>query len=156
MQGTPWITRIPRSDNIYVSRRKGLLQLQHVFVLKYFPKGTQSTATTPPNIFLLYLGILLIELILGQSVTNFESSQSQQERTCLPSDMLDYDSANKLLGRVLTEGGNGYHKAVERCLASYISKMGAAGNSTSSSQGGSISDIIDPLEQALRSTTAIF
>jgi hypothetical protein len=70
--------------------------------------------------------------------------------------MLDYDSANKLLGRVMMEGGKGYHKAVERCLASYISKMGAADVLTSSSWGGSISGIIDPLEQVLRSTTAIF
>ncbi|KAM0487944.1 hypothetical protein ACHAP7_001762 [Fusarium lateritium] len=155
MQGTPWITRIPRSEDIYISRRKGLLQFQHVFVLRYFPEGTQSTATASPNIFLLYLGILLIELILGQSVTSFESSQSQAVEPGLPRHVLDHDSANKLLGRVMTEGGNGYYKAVERCLASSMFKIDAAGV-PSSFQGEAISGIIDPLEQDLRSTTAVY
>lgn len=154
MQGTPWITRIPRSDDIYVSRRKGLLQFQHVFVLRYFLEG-QSTATTLPNIFLLYLGILLIELILDLSVTNLESSQSQTVESGLPRHVLDYDSANKFLGRVMMEGDNGYHKAAERCLASSMFKIDAA-NDSSSFQGDAIFGIIDPREQDLRSTTAVF
>ncbi|KIL84908.1 hypothetical protein FAVG1_11778 [Fusarium avenaceum] len=155
MQGTPWIARIPRSDDIYVSRKKGLLQFQHVFVLRYFPEGTQSTATTSPNIFLLYLGIILIELILGQSVTNLGSSQSQIVGTGLPRHVLDYDSAKNLLGRVMMEGGSGYHKAVECCLASSMFKIDAADGS-SGFQGHTISGIIDPLEQDLRSATAVF
>jgi hypothetical protein len=155
MQGTPWITRIPRSDDIYVSRRKGLLQFQHIFVLRYFPEGTQSTAMTSPNIFLLYLGILLIELILGRSVTTLESSLSQTVGTSLPRHVLDYDSANNLLGRVMTERGNGYHKAVERCLAFSMFKIDTADDS-SNFQGDTISGIIGSLEQDPRSTTAVF
>ncbi|KAF5672516.1 hypothetical protein FHETE_3650 [Fusarium heterosporum] len=155
MQGTPWINVIPSSEEIYVCRKKGLLQFQHVFVLRYFPECIQSSApTTSPNLFLLYLGILLIELILGQSMPDIDSSQTHGREPSLPGYILDYDAASKLLGRVKTAGGAGYYKAVEGCLKSYMYKPDAA-DGTSSFQSDIISSIISPLEQDLRSAAAV-
>jgi hypothetical protein len=73
---------------MYTPQSKALLPRQwndnNVFVLRYLPEGTLSTAMTPLDISLLYLGKLIIKRILGQSVTNLEPSQSQTVKPGLP------------------------------------------------------------------------
>ncbi|KAI7771940.1 hypothetical protein LZL87_006216 [Fusarium oxysporum] len=119
MQGTPWVADIPRSEDIFIAQKGGVHQFQHVFVLRHFPEYPRVNASVlPTNPFMLYLGILLIELILGQSIATLDSSQTQTLETGLPRHILDYEAANKLLGRVMMTGGSGYYNAVERCLRS--------------------------------------
>ncbi|KAG5755256.1 hypothetical protein H9Q69_005509 [Fusarium xylarioides] len=119
MQGTPWVTDIPRSQDIFVAQKDGVHQFQHVFVLRHFPEYPRSNASaSPTNPFMLYLGILLIELILGQSIATLDSPQTQTLEPGLPRHILDYEAANKVLGRVMMTGGSGYYNAVERCLRS--------------------------------------
>uniref|UniRef100_A0A0D2XP56 DUF7580 domain-containing protein n=1 Tax=Fusarium oxysporum (strain Fo5176) TaxID=660025 RepID=A0A0D2XP56_FUSOF len=119
MQGTPWVADIPRSEDIFIAQKGGVHQFQHVFVLRHFPEYPRVNASvSPTNPFMLYLGILLIELILGQSIATLDSPQTQTLEPGLPRHILDYEAANKLLGRVMMIGGSGYYNAVERCLRS--------------------------------------
>ncbi|EWG41497.1 hypothetical protein FVEG_03600 [Fusarium verticillioides 7600] len=154
MQGTPWVADIPRSEDIFIAQKGGVHQFQHVFVLRHFPEYPRVNATaSPTNPFMLYLGIiLLIELILGQSIATQDSAQNQTLEHDLPSYILDYEAANKLLGRVMMTGGSGYYNAVERCLRSDM-QIGTAGGSCCS-QGDVISGVLDPLEQDLRRLVA--
>ncbi|KAG7416289.1 hypothetical protein Forpe1208_v005590 [Fusarium oxysporum f. sp. rapae] len=119
MQGTPWVADIPRSEDLFIAEKGGIHQFQHVFVLRHFPEYPRVNASvSPTNPFMLYLGILLIELILGHSITTLDSPQTQTLEPGLPRHILDYEAANKLLGRVMMTGGSGYYNAVERCLRS--------------------------------------
>ncbi|KAF5585569.1 hypothetical protein FPCIR_8282 [Fusarium pseudocircinatum] len=153
MQGTPWVADIPRSEDIFIARKDGVHQFQQVFVLRHFPEYPRVNATaSPPNHFMLYLGILLIELILGQSIATPDSAQNQTLEHGLPRHVLDYEAANKLLGRVMMTGGSRYYNAVERCLRSDM-QIGTAGGSCCS-QGDVISGVLDPLEQDLRRLVA--
>ncbi|KAM5517801.1 hypothetical protein FOXYSP1_08586 [Fusarium oxysporum f. sp. phaseoli] len=153
MQGTPWVADIPRSEDIFIAQKGGVHQFQHVFVLKHFPEYPRVNASvSPTNPFMLYLGILLIELILGQSIANLDSPQTQTLEPGLPRHILDYEAANKLLGRVMMTGGSGYYNAVERCLRSDM-QIGTSGNSCCF-QGDVISGVLDPLEQDLRRLVA--
>ncbi|KAG9503661.1 hypothetical protein J7337_003612 [Fusarium musae] len=153
MQGTPWVADIPRSEDIFIAQKGGVHQFQHVFVLRHFPEYPRVNATaSPTNPFMLYLGILLIELILGQSIATLDSAQNQTLEHGLPRHILDYEAANKLLGRVMMTGGSGYYNAVERCLRSDM-QIGTAGGSCCF-QGDVISGVLDPLEQDLRRLVA--
>ncbi|KAF5970483.1 hypothetical protein FBULB1_9680 [Fusarium bulbicola] len=119
MQGTPWVADIPRSEDIFIVQKGGVHQFQLVFVLKHFPEYPSANASaSPTNPFMLYLGILLMELILGQSIATLGPPESQTLEHDLPRHILDYEAANKLLGRVMMTGGSGYYIAVERCLRS--------------------------------------
>ncbi|KAF5655603.1 hypothetical protein F25303_537 [Fusarium sp. NRRL 25303] len=121
MQGTPWVADIPRSEDIFIAQKGGVHQFQHVFVLRHFPEYPRVNASVSPNNpFMLYLGILLIELILGEPIVTLYSAQHQTLEHDLPRHILDYEAANKLLGRVMMTGGSGYYNAVERCLRSDI------------------------------------
>ncbi|RKK07326.1 hypothetical protein BFJ68_g9339 [Fusarium oxysporum] len=153
MQGTPWVADIPRSEDIFIAQKGGVHQFQHVFVLRHFPEYPRVNASvSPTNPFMLYLGILLIELILGQSIATLDSPQTQTLEPGLPRHILDYEAANKLLGRVMMIGGSGYYNAVERCLRSDM-QIGTSGNSCCF-QGDVISGVLDPLEQDLRRLVA--
>jgi hypothetical protein len=153
MQGTPWVADIPRSEDIFIAQKGGVHQFHHVFVLRHFPEYPRvnaSTSTTNP--FMLYLGILLIELILGQSIATLDSPQTQTLEPGVPRHILDYEAASKLLGRVMMTGGSGYYNAVERCLRSDM-QIGTTGGSCCF-QGDVISGVLDPLEQDLRRLVA--
>ncbi|KAF4470143.1 hypothetical protein FALBO_2942 [Fusarium albosuccineum] len=100
MQETPWIPSCPTHDDFYVVQKGGVPQYQNGFVLKHLPDrggpGSTSTSTTSSaRPTLLSLGIILIELILGQPL---ESLQPQDT----PASQLSpsYEAANKFLGRV--------------------------------------------------------
>ncbi|KAG4289877.1 hypothetical protein FPRO06_04699 [Fusarium proliferatum] len=126
MQGTPWVADTPRSEDIFIAQKGGVHQFQHVFVHRHFPEYPRVNASvSPTNTFMLYLGILLIELILGQSIATLDSAQNQTLEHGLPRHILDYEAANKVLGRVMMTGGSGYYNAVERCLRSDM-QMGTA------------------------------
>ncbi|KAF4964633.1 hypothetical protein FSARC_7475 [Fusarium sarcochroum] len=154
MQSTPWVTGVPSSDNIYIAQEGGVLQFQHVFVRRHFPERSAPVALLPTpslaNPFMLYLGILLIEVILGQPLTDLISDQDQDQALGpdLAKYILDYEAANKLLGRVMMFGGYGCYNAVERCLRSNMYKLNLA--DSPDSKDDLIFAIVNPLEQELK------
>ncbi|KAK3314878.1 hypothetical protein B0H66DRAFT_563859 [Apodospora peruviana] len=130
LHGTPWISTTPTLGDIYLVQRNGQPYYQDAFVLKHLPEAppppTQipATTTTPTakNITPLALGVLLVELILGQTMASFRPSPQGPDIN-LPtaansrSDLLaDYDTAMKYLDRVNMIGGANYENAVRRCI----------------------------------------
>ncbi|KAH6960033.1 hypothetical protein BKA56DRAFT_624055 [Ilyonectria sp. MPI-CAGE-AT-0026] len=154
MHGTPWIPGVPRNDDIYIARKDGVTQYQSVFVLRHLPERVQPDPTNTPtkhsaNPFLLSLGILLIELILGQSMESLQTTQVAAIESGVPKHVLDYETANKLLGRVMMVGGSGYYSAVECCLRCDIYQPDSI-SGLSGLQGETFAGIVGPLEQDLK------
>ncbi|KAM0245516.1 hypothetical protein ACHAP5_005323 [Fusarium lateritium] len=151
MEGTPWISNIPRSEDIYIARRDGELRFDHVFTLRLFPEYSRSTPLipSPTNPFMLYLGILLTEIILGHSITNLESTLELTMEPTIPRHVLDFEAATKLLGRVRMVGGSGYHDAVERCLKSGMYQT-EWNRGQAWFQGDIAAAVVSPLETDLR------
>ncbi|KAM0197845.1 hypothetical protein ACHAPI_004577 [Fusarium lateritium] len=151
LQGTPWISNIPRTEDIYIAQRDGELRLDHVFTLRQFPEYSRSTPLipSPTNPFMLYLGILLMEIILGHSITNLESTLETTVEPTISQHLVDFEAANKFLGRVRMAGGSGYHDAVERCLKSSMHQTEWNRGQTWF-QGDIAAAVVNPLETDLR------
>lgn len=154
MHGTPWISSVPKNDNIYLVQKYGVTQYRNVFILKHFPERGQynsANQSTKPsaNPFLLSLGILLIELILGQSMENLQTTQVPALGSGVPKHVLDYEAANKLLGRVMMAAGSGYCSAVERCLRSDIYR-GESASEQDGLHGETFAAIVGVLEHDLK------
>jgi hypothetical protein len=151
MQGTPWISNIPSAEDIYIAQRDGVLRLDHVFTLRQFPEYSRSTPliSSPTNPFMLYLGILLIEIILGHSITNLESNLEATVEPTIPRHVLDFEAASRFLGRVRMAGGSGYHDAVERCLKSSMHQT-EWNRGQVWFQGDIAATVVNPLETDLR------
>jgi hypothetical protein len=98
---------------------------------------------------MLYLGILLIEIILGHSITNLESNLEATVEPTIPRHVLDFEAANKFLGRVRMSGGSGYHDAVERCLRSSMYQT-EWNRGQASFHGDIAAAVVNPLETDLR------
>ncbi|KAH7126102.1 hypothetical protein EDB81DRAFT_810411 [Dactylonectria macrodidyma] len=155
MHGTPWISSVPKSDGIYLVQKYGAPQYRNVFILKHFPErghGTSTSQSTKPsaNPFLLSLGILLIELILGQSIENLQATRVPETGSGIPQHVLDYEVANSLLGRVMMAAGSRYCSAVERCLRCDIPGESAFGQY--GIHGETFAGIVGPLEHDLYQT----
>lgn len=151
MQGTPWISNIPTTEDMYIAQRDGVLRFDHVFTLRHFPENSRSTPLkpSPTNPFMLYLGILLMEIILGHSIINLETTLEATVEPTIPRHVLDFDAANKLLGRVRMAGGSGYHDAVERCLRSSMHQT-EWDHGQAWFQGDIAAAVVNPLETDLR------
>ena len=145
MHGTPWMSSSPTHSNIYLLHRQGIPQYQHVFALKHLPE--RDTATSAADIpTLLSLGILLIELILGQTMEDLHATPPGEEGVAGLISV--YEAATKLLGRVNMVGGHGYHSAVERCIRCDVYGRDLAGQNELLSDA--FAGIVGPLEQDLR------
>ncbi|CAJ0548532.1 Ff.00g021450.m01.CDS01 [Fusarium sp. VM40] len=151
MQGTPWISNILRAEDIFIAQREGVLQFNHVFTLRQLPENSRSSPLkpSPTNPFMLYLGILLIEIILGHSIIKLESTSKATVEPTVPQYVLDLDVANKFLGRVRMAGGSGYHDAVERCLKSSMHQT-EWNRGQAWFQGDIAAAVVNPLETDLR------
>lgn len=151
MQGTPWISNIPTTEDIYIAQKDGMLRFDHVFTLRQLPEYSRSTPLTPSptNPFMLYLGILLIEIILGHSIIDPEATLEATGEPTIPRHVLDFDAANKFLGRVRMVGGSGYHDAVERCLRSSMHQT-EWNRGQAWFQGDIAAAVVNPLETDLR------
>lgn len=151
IQGTPWISNIPTTEDIYIAQRDGMLRFDHVFTLRQLPEYSRSTPLTPSptNPFMLYLGILLMEIILGHSIIDPEATLEATVEPTIPRHVLDFDAANKFLGRVRMMGGSGYHDAVERCLRSSMHQT-EWNRGQAWFQGDIAAAVVNPLETDLR------
>lgn len=133
----------PTHSNIYIVRRQGIVDYQHAFVLTHLP-GRETVASPGGNPVFLSLGILLIELILGQTMDNLQAAQPEDsDVTQLIS---RYEAAAQLLGRVNMLGGPGYHSAVQRCISD-VYGMDLLGNSEMMTEA--FAGIVGPLEEDL-------
>ncbi|KAI9150004.1 hypothetical protein HJFPF1_09754 [Paramyrothecium foliicola] len=141
--GTQWMSSSPTHSNIYLARRQGIPDYQQIFVLTYLPEQRKVTSSNANPVFL-SLGILLIELILGQTMDNLQAMQTNDgDMSQLIS---NYEAAAQLLGRVNMLGGPGYHSAVQRCISD-VYGMNVADNNEMMAEA--FTGIVGPLEEDL-------
>ncbi|KAF5627505.1 hypothetical protein F52700_8431 [Fusarium sp. NRRL 52700] len=131
IQATPWVAVIPRSEDIFIAQKTlpRISQSQRIISITNQSVHALSRNSRPVN-------------------SNAGFVPNSNIGALFPRSILDYEAANKLLGRVMMTGGPGYYNAVERCLRSDM-QIGTAGGSCGS-QGDVISGVLDPLEQDLR------
>jgi hypothetical protein len=112
---TPWLPDIPTSRNICFVRRKGSPSYSHVFIMTNgdIPSGKRFSFPMIRNPTLLALGILLIEIIRGQTVDSLRSPEEAVGGG--PSLLSDYVTARRLLNEVYQASSN-YGSAVRRCI----------------------------------------
>jgi len=122
LHGTPWLSEPPTCDTILVAKLAGAAKLNTAFVRKEMP---EPVAPNPPassmaaadnkhsNLFA--LGVLLLEIIFGEVVTEKAPGPSNQDVYHL---LQDRAMVTQLLNRVNTAGGPNYASAVRRCLES--------------------------------------
>ncbi|KAK5996437.1 hypothetical protein PT974_01771 [Cladobotryum mycophilum] len=128
--GTPWMSSATMGE-IVVSQQDGSTSFHDAFIMANFPEhwpdDTKELAlASASQSVLLAMGILLIELILGQSLDKF-----RVPRDGVPEAIADYETATMLLGRVNMVAGPGYCSAVQRCLGCdiYPSNVGSVDRS---------------------------
>ena len=118
LQGTPWLPGTLTHDEIFLVKKDGIFLYREVFVMRHFPGAesrgpTQQVAAYPTT---LALGILLIELILGQTMEKVHP-ETDSVAGCHPWDKISsYEAARQLLDKINTFGGPNYHSAVSRCI----------------------------------------
>ncbi|KAK1836524.1 hypothetical protein QBC39DRAFT_272703 [Podospora conica] len=156
LHSTPWLANPPTHDDIFLARDNNNIILgKEAFVLKQFSNAAEPRVTsaatsateaattvlsasktaTSRNPELVALGVLLIELILGQPIDPLD----------------DYQTLMPILDKVNTLGGSNYHSAVRRCIFSYDFSLGemngAGGDSDKMQQTAAFFDVITFLER---------
>ncbi|EGZ75899.1 hypothetical protein NEUTE2DRAFT_84857 [Neurospora tetrasperma FGSC 2509] len=128
LAGTPWLTTYVTTKDVFLIRCNGTTHFQEAFVIRQLPEisdsmqlDTQSpqclAGGVQPNQGMLFLGIILIEIMLGTPFDFFRESHIKQHGpSTLGSFFSDYETAITLLGRLETKGGPNYKRAVERCI----------------------------------------
>lgn len=128
LQSTPWLESPPTHNDIFLIRQSDSTLRKEAFVLKKFSNttgpityaATIACAATPVtaaarNPVLVALGVLLIELILGQPIqklcpspgpSRYDLRGLGNDRTLMP-----------ILDKVNTVGGSNYHSAVRKCIS---------------------------------------
>lgn len=132
LQSTPWLESPPTHNDIFLIRQSDSTLRKEAFVLKQFSNttgpitcaATIACAATPVtaaarNPVLVALGVLLIELILGQPIQKlcpgFGVTPPGTNRYDLGG--LDDRNLTLVLDKVNTLGGSNYHSAVRRCIS---------------------------------------
>ncbi|GAB1314685.1 hypothetical protein MFIFM68171_04895 [Madurella fahalii] len=115
LYGTPWVSTSPTHNDIFLARLDGMMPYKEVYFMKELPgapRPEQPSTTVKPgmNPSLFALGVLLTELMLGQTITTFYARRED------PFINNNEQSALQLLDRVNTAGGSNYADAVRRCI----------------------------------------
>lgn len=128
LQSTSWLESPPTHNDIFLIRQSDSTLRKEAFVLKKFSNttgpityaATIACAVTPVtaaarNPVLVALGVLLIELILGQPIqklcpspgpSRYDLGGLGNDRNLMP-----------ILDKVNTVGGSNYHSAVRKCIS---------------------------------------
>ncbi|MCJ1392198.1 hypothetical protein MMC18_005065 [Xylographa bjoerkii] len=122
---TPWLQDNWNRDDIIIdaSSTSTLDLRQRVFVSKCFPEeAASSLATRRAQFFglrnqtLFTLGLVLIELCLGQTLDSLREPQDPLGQDGMANVLTDWSTATRLMLKVAQEAGNRYSDAVRRCI----------------------------------------
>ncbi|KAK4450353.1 hypothetical protein QBC34DRAFT_494000 [Podospora aff. communis PSN243] len=123
LRGTSWLPRIlTHNDIFFVYKEKGI-RFGDVFLVNSAPESTAraATATAPrASPSPAALGILLIEVLLGQTIDQLRPPQAatgtQTAESRITELVSDYRALIKLLGKVNAMAGPNYSLAVRSCI----------------------------------------
>jgi hypothetical protein len=121
---TPWLSDDWSSDDVYFVHRPGaplLSAYQHAFIYRKFssavsthePLSRLSMRTIIRNQTLFNLGVLLIELVYGETI---EDLQTDDDRDCQGALGPVWHTVERLAENIALEAGELYSDAVKRCI----------------------------------------
>ena len=118
---TPWLREYWDKNDIMISGDCIRDVREQVYVSRSFPptKGDSSNqAFMLPlrNVTLFALGIVLIELCLGQTLESMRGFEDQLDSSGNANVLTDWSTANRMTEAVYSEAGTRYGDAVRRCL----------------------------------------
>lgn len=146
---TPWMSTILTLDEIFLIQRNNNPVYQDAIVIKRLPEPAIPAQTSPtakmPTLF--GLGILLIELILGETIETFRPETPFNQ---------DYETVMKLLTRVSTIGGANYDSAVRRCIRCEYNFQPNPQREDDDSHTQVLMDIVDLLEKDVKNSGVNF
>ncbi|KAK4182849.1 hypothetical protein QBC35DRAFT_420039 [Podospora australis] len=115
LRGTYWYLNPPTHNDLFLARQDGAIHFRDVFVVRRFPDSSlqHTTPLHTRNIHptLVALGVLLIEVIYGQTIEKVRPQEGN-----LHTILSSYEAVTQLLSTVNTLGGPNYYKAVRRCI----------------------------------------
>jgi len=120
---TPWLReKWDKHDILIKDCDKGPYQ-EEIYVSGTFSSSTVKEMTEKPSVFspvrneaLFALGIVLIELCLGQPLENLRRPEDPLDTRSQPNAMTDWETACRLMESVEMESGKRYRDAVRRCI----------------------------------------
>ncbi|KAK4442333.1 hypothetical protein QBC34DRAFT_313351 [Podospora aff. communis PSN243] len=128
LEGTPWLSRIPSRDTIFLSKQNGRLCVQDVFVMKRLPeapplaKQPAMLIETDRSAALKALGIILVEIICGQPIDRLRSTLNNTPASIFTRPrapgmpLSDFETAMGFMDRISTSVGVNYCSAIKRCI----------------------------------------
>ncbi|KAK0743627.1 hypothetical protein B0T18DRAFT_415589 [Schizothecium vesticola] len=167
LQSTPWLASLPTHNDIFLIQQRNSTLRKEAFVLKQFSNtaGPIACVANPAtgaarNPVLVALGVLLIELILGQSIqrlcpgfvvtspwpSRYDLSGLDDDRNLMP-----------ILDKVNTLGGSNYHSAVRRCIGHDFGfgDLRRGGEDEMTQQNAAFFDVIGFLERDMEMVATI-
>lgn len=165
LDGTPWLSRVPSRDDIFLTKQDGAVYIRDVFIMKRFPQPALPDCTRVPaetykannTATLKALGTLLIELIFGQTIDRLRSTLGGTTTSIFahhsaPGQPLsDYETAVRLLDHINTRVGSNYCSAVKWCInCEYPQGVVGFGGSP---QNNVLVSVLNLLEQDLKTLT---
>ena len=125
LHGTQWLGDLwDRSCIMFdMVKMKGEYQGPTVFIRKVFPEPKKQPEQSLfghviPNPLIYNLGIILIEICLGQTLQSFRMQEDPLDHDGKPNILTDLSSAMRLIEPVYSVAGTGYGDVVRRCIRS--------------------------------------
>ncbi|KAJ3544772.1 hypothetical protein NM208_g2881 [Fusarium decemcellulare] len=113
---TPWMPKIPSSQNIFFLQKGSFSDYENSFLVAEERDNSDSEQKALPIIqtpTLLALGVLLIELIQGHTIDSLQTPDEMLSTDLRP--LSNYTTAQRLLGEICQTSSN-YGSAVRRCI----------------------------------------
>jgi len=116
---TPWLPSTLGSGDIFFAVWGDCPYYGHAFIMAGGSGSAKDSSVPPPSIIrnptLLALGVLLIEIIRGQTMDALRTADEKSSGSGLPDLLSDYVTASRLLSDVYQASSN-YGSAVRRCI----------------------------------------
>ena len=155
LHSSPWISTMPTLDEIYLIQRNDKPVYQDAIVIKRLPEPS-IPAQAPPKAkrpALFALGILLVELVLGNAIETFRPNKTQHQAVSPFEE--DYETVMRLLTRVNTIGGANYDTAVRRCIRCEYSFQPNPRGEHENPHTDVLMDVVSLLEQDMKNSGAV-
>ncbi|KAF5003299.1 hypothetical protein FDECE_10150 [Fusarium decemcellulare] len=113
---TPWMPKIPSSQNIFFFQKGSFSDYENSFLVaeeRDTSDSEQKTLQVIQTPTLLALGVLLIELIQGHTIDSLQTADEMLSTDLRP--LSNYTTAQRLLGEICQTSSN-YGSAVRRCI----------------------------------------
>ncbi|RYP79085.1 hypothetical protein DL771_000063 [Monosporascus sp. 5C6A] len=161
LSGTSWLPDILTSDDILFIKREDRGLYDQAFVAKRLPElklvepawGSTLPTAYIHNRMLFSLGIILLEIALGNTLDSLRTPSEQPPAGRARDLLVDYKTADKYLDIVEKRGGENYGRAVRYCIeCKFLSRNPSLDDDEFRQEV--YGSVVAPLEENVRSMSA--